>query len=281
MFVTKTLSPFVTFDAPDDGGSAEPAGSGDYIRDTLDAAGAPAEPVVDATEPAAEPAAPVDPFEEFGGRQSIEDAVAISRALGTETGVRQMAAETLKALGLAPQQIEAVLSGQAFVSQTPEGGAEAGPDPVFGDLTDDDVVTVADMKRLLGELQQEIRQPWEQAQTQQRVDRAAATVDTTLASLGVEDPNLSQLVLLEASKILPQNEWDPAKIEQAIRTGHANVTALMEQARQEYLGKKIEQADSLPTHIGDVSGSAGGSDAPEPASLDEAIKRVRESLRRG
>jgi DNA-binding transcriptional MerR regulator len=269
------FKPFIAF-ADDEAlaaeAPAEASGSGDYIADTL--AEAAAADAAQATPVEPEPVA--DPYADFGGRQQVEDAVALSRALSTEAGVRAMAVETLKALGLSPAQIEATLSGEQAPSGAPQ---EPAPDPVFGDLADEDVVTVADVKRLLEQVKQEVKQPWEQAAEAQRQQAAGTAVDSTLAELGVSDPDTAQLVLLEASRILPRDEWDPTRIAEAVRQGHAQLVVKLEKARENYVKGKVEKADALPTHIGDTSGSSGGSPLPEPKDLQEAFARVRAEMR--
>lgn len=267
----------------DDGGEGEgdPAPEGD-------AGGEPkgSEPTVE------------DPFAPYGGKQNVEDLVALGAALRTEQGLKQIGARSLIALGMDPAQVEAFLAGKLTAAEATTPAPAAASDEL--EIDDEDVVTGAQAKALIENAVKEalakavdpIREAEEkrqQRETEERQSRATHTVDTTLIDLlgdkeaedpaSTVDPEMANLVLLEAQRHLGPDEWDPAKIAAAVRQGHADLVAKFERAQEKYLGGKRETKQRLPKKTG---GSPAGSNGKveEPKNVEEAIAAGRPLLKK-
>lgn len=219
------------------------------------------EPVAD--EPVAEtPAAgeTEDPFAAYGGKDAVEAAVRLYEATRSEQGVIDLFIEAGKSLGLSLQQMQGLFG----VEETP---AEEEVDP-------DEPLTI-------GQFQEMQRKAQEEAERQEaeRV-RAVATkaLNDTLDALGLkrEDP-VTQAILQLADQHVNGNYGDYDAVAKAIRQGHADFQALVEQEKAKALQAKHQQAQSVP------SAPAGGAPPaepaePEPKDVAEAIKQVRKRL---
>jgi hypothetical protein len=223
-----------------------------------------------------------DPFQEWGGRQNVEDAMGLMKAFESDGGVTALAVEALRAKGFDAADIHAFLSGE----WVPGREVEEKADPFEG-IADDDILTGADFKRLLGELLHEVddrlepvyqtQEEMEQAGRQHQADLAVAG---TLQTLGVTDERKRMAVLKLAEQHLDPEDWDPRNIAAAVQAGYADLVALTEGEKQQYVGEKRRNRDTLPRGLGGSSSVAGGGDAPEaePKDLKEAILRARKSL---
>lgn len=264
-------------DVPDEPAATE---AGEVEPTTAAAVGAPA-----ATQP---PVAPIeDPYAEWGGREVVEDAINVTNALRTETGVRTVIAQGLQALGYSPDQIQAALAGgPAAVEAAVEAAAPADP---LADLADDDVVSVSDVRRLVqasieqataavtAKVEQQLSPLQEQVLSEQTT-RAQEAVDNTIFELlqveGEVDPALATEVLRYANQyITDQNRYDPTAIRNAIITGKAEAEAAIQQAHDAYLRSKAAVKASLPTPV--VAASPGGETVEEPKSIEEASAQLR------
>lgn len=240
---------------------------------------APVEPAatepVTTTEPAAEPslagdpgqlapdetppAAAEDPFAAYGGKDAVEAATRMYEATRTQEGVVDLFIEAGKALGLNLQQMQALFG----VEETPP--EEVDPDEPL----------------TIGQFQEMQRRQEEEAQRreQERI-KATATkaVQETTAALGLKigDP-VTQTVLQLADQHVAGNYGDYDAVAKAIRQGHADFQALVEQEKQKALQAKHEQAQQVPSA---PSGGAPAADPgePEPKDVSEAIKQVRKRL---
>lgn len=271
MFTTLTRVMRPSFLLDDDGALAggEPAGADDVDLGAGGPTGALGEP---AGAPTGEEA---DPFAEWGGRHRVDDAFVIARAFETEEGRKAVAKSVLTGFGLTPEQVDAVLAGQAAAEAPEAQGLDA--------LADDDVLTVADAKRLVEDALKQRLAPLESQEEERRVAAAHSMVDNTLDALKIEKGSEeARVVLVAAQQYLGKDDWDPNHIREAITRGHADVVAMVTKTHEKYVGGKRETKETLPTHIGSTgAGGAGGSADEGPKSLDDAIRRVRESFASG
>jgi hypothetical protein len=201
----------------------------------------------------------------------------LSDGFKTEHGLRQIVEHSLKELGFSADAIAAFLTGEA-AAVAPAPAVTTSTDTA---LEDDDVPTVAQLRQMLESYVGQKLQPFEHAAEQQRLAAAHQAVDSTLASLGVEDLALQQHVIIAAQRYLDPADYDPGHVTEAIKRGHADVSALIEKQRQAYLTDKVKTAETLPTHVGGTSGSPGGTTTPEAQNLQEAMVQVRARLKSG
>jgi hypothetical protein len=240
-----------------------------------------------------------DPYAEYGGREHVANAWQVAEALKTELGVRTMIQQGLLALGYSADQIKAALGDRAGAPVAP---AAAPADP-YADLSDDDIVTGAQLKQYLAQ-QSQAATAAQQAAIEAAQQAAAAQVDPIKAQFEAQrnaaiiqrnDATLTELlgpppadavqagdyqamaqgVLAAASRYIQPDNWDPAHIRAAIVQGHADVVARQEAQFQAYLGKKREAKRAAPANIGGQS--AGEAPAKEPQTMKEARELARSS----
>ena len=233
---------------------------------------APAEVVATPT-----PEAPVvetapDPYAEYGGRDRVADAVAIASGFQTESGIKAIATSTLRSLGYTSEEV------QSFFDR--EAAQVADPDPA-SQLADDDVITVADAKRMIAEGLKSAVTPLQQQAEARQAENAQQAVSTTLSTLGVESEAQQRLVLLAAQAYLDPADWEPSHIRAAIERGHADAVAMIQADHERYVASKGAAAAAQPTPLGQTGGSNGGAAEGPPASLEDAMLRVRKRLLSG
>lgn len=249
---------------------------------------ASATPAPPAGTPAPE-AAPVDPYAEFGGRQYVQDATVVAQALQTESGVRALVAQGLQALGKSPEEVAAFM-------QAAQAAPQEAVDP-WSDIADDDVVTGAELKQMLGDLgksitegitgqltqaQQQAVLPLQQQIQQDRQRVATAAVDGALAEAipslkewqpGTQLDDVTQGKISDiqaaATRYLDPNDWDPNHIAAAIRRGAADVEARDQARFRAYVADKRATRANQPANIG--GGAPGGTEVQEPRNTKEAI----------
>jgi hypothetical protein len=246
----------------------------------------------------AEPPAPGTPdaYAEFGGRAEVEQAFAIQEALRTESGLRLLVAQGLRALNYDADAIQAALDG-AVAPPAPTDVPPAPPDPlatILDGLEDDEGVSVGDVKRIVAyAVAEAARQataaattttqaaldPVRQEYEQQRAAVAGATTDSTLVELLGPQPTdpaeladyntLAAGVKHRAGAYLDPNDWTAVGIRNALVRGHADLVSQKQAELQAYLRTKREKANGTPVATG---GSAGGEGLPpEPRNIKEAI----------
>lgn len=250
-------------------------------------AGAPA--------PAPAPSGTPDPYAAFGGEEAVRRAHEVQEAMRSEQGVRALVANGLVALGYSPDQIRAALAAEAPVAPAP-AAAPAAPDP-FADLDDEDVVTVAQTRQLIEHAVKQateaaVAASGEQQQPLAEVIRAQqqATVRSTTdaALIGVLGPlpeNEAEAaayranvdaILERGAKYYDPNQWaNPAHIQETVVKANAELNAEQEARFQAYLVKKKAARDAQPVNTG--GGAGGEGPLPEPKSLGEARKQLREA----
>lgn len=259
---------------PDDEGGAAPV---EVEPATPAAEAAPVgevEPGTEAT-PVVEETAPIDwgvKVTEWGGEDTIAEALQLREALSTRDGVTALMYQAGRALGLGDAAIDALFgTGEA----TPAGGE---PVPTVEELLADDerVVTAADIKRILADAEQKQQAQAEQQRTAQAV---LTTIDSTFTDLKIEDEQdrLSILTIAD-SLVTPDKHSDPAAVATAIRTAHARFEAKVQAAAQAIVKGKAEVAGQQPTPL-PTGGSGGtGEVVGEPQTLAEAKARARQQL---
>lgn len=259
--------------------------------DALDEFAAPAAPV---EAPAIDAAAgAVDPFAAYGGKEAVDNAIAISEALRTESGARLIAAQTLHALGYDPDAIRAALEVKgASPAQAAEATAAVTEDDPLASLADDDMVTAADVRALVqrateqtaAQVKAQLEAATQPLATQIEVERqarATSVTDGTLVELLGEPPTdqaelrnwqvNAQAVLEQAMIGFDQNQWDPAYIRQAVLRGHAAWQANEDRKLAAYVATKRAQRDAAPSHIGGAPIPSNEETPKEPRSVKEAI----------
>lgn len=213
-----------------------------------------------ATTEAAEPA---DPFQEFGGRETIEAAHRLYEASRTEDGVIQLFLEAGRSLGLGLKDMQALFEslGGEGTAPTPEG-----PDP-------DEPITWADFQALQQKQAQE--QAAREADAQQASARAA--VQKALTDLKLDPADPATKIILEHGDKYVNGDFSEANIANAVRRGHADFQAILEKKAQEYVQTKRQQATSVPSA---PAGNAAPATPPaeEPKDVAAAIKAARKAL---
>jgi hypothetical protein len=235
------------------------------------------------------PAAPgtPDPYAEFGGREAVEEAARVQAALKTESGVRLMVAQALQALKYSPQQIRAALEGGPAI---PLPGEPPPPEQSPFDIDDEEIVTGADLKRIVAIVAEQAAQqaaesvrgevkPTVDAFQEQRQQQASALADATYTELLGEFGTTpeeqkawtqqQERVKAYATQYIDPNDWSATGIRNALIRGHADFVAEQESLFKGYLEKKRKDRQATPANLG--GGSPPGSEAPkEPQNLAEA-----------
>lgn len=203
-----------------------------------------------------------DPYADFGGRQTVEQAMALHKATQSQDGLMRLFFEAGKAQGLSYSQMEA-LFGQA-------GPAD---EPQVAQYADDDLLTYAQARELL---QREALQPFQQFQAQQAEEAARAIVASTRTELGIQDDATWNAVLQLGDRYLG-DDLSPAAVRAAVQRGHADFVALVKTNATAYAQEKAQARRAVPKA---PSGGSMATPAPEaePKSVEEAIARARRKL---
>lgn len=216
------------------------------------------------TEPVVEPSTDIDwsqRVEEWGGQQSVEDAIAIAQALQDEDGVKALVTEGLRHLGATPEQIDAFIKGE---QAAPAGEPE---DP-------DRLVTAAEVEKRLAAIQQAQHEA-----EASRIDSVAQrSVVEAVDALQLADEDEARIVLSYAQKYASPEERDPQILQAAINAGHADYLKKLEEASTRYVERRQELNDGVPTPV-TGSGPPGGEEVPAPKNMDEAKAAARRMLR--
>jgi hypothetical protein len=237
-----------------------------------------------------------DPFAEWGGRDTVQQAMDLVRNLGTEDGRVAAAVEAMIQMGFDQGYIEDVFSGRGLeqpeYEPSPEDDAQQIAD-FFGSLGDDDVLTgnqIKDLFTRFGSLVDEhvrelledrvapVESDFETQRAEEQQARVNAHVQSEMARLGITQDEAQQ-VFNEAQKYLSPTDMDLGHITAAMTRGKADFDALMERRATEYLSRKGAQRDSLPSNIGGHSNTGGGEAPPEPRNLKDAFAQVRRDMR--
>lgn len=218
----------------------------------------PAEPT--AAEPVAEdpePEAPADPYQEFGGRDTIEAAIRLHQAAQTDAGLVDIFMQAGRNLGLGIEQMRSL-----FGDPEPEAPA------VEEDL--DEPLTRGEF------LEQQRRQQEAAAQAMHKAQEEAnrTALHEVVAELGISDED-RQVVLGMADQHV--KDATPEGIKAAVRQGFADYQAKIERQAKEYLRSKRAQAAQVPSAPAGAAANDTGP-LPEPQNTAEAIKIARRQL---
>lgn len=232
-----------------------------------------------------EPAVSADPYEQYGGEDTVKNAMIVANALKTEAGIRQLTARGLQTLGYNSSDIEAFLASQAAAGVGVEQAPEA-PAGLFADREDDDLLTVAEARAFQETIQAQIAAATQQAQQpfieqqaalaqQARVQAADAALiqaigDPTAANPhATVDPEVADIIVRIANSYVPDGvDPSPDEVAYYIQQAHAAVVKTAGEKQAARLAGKRAAKDSLPTKVG---GQGAGADAPrEPQNLKEA-----------
>lgn len=195
----------------------------------------------------------------YGDEATVEQAIAIQAALQTEEGVRTLFEKAGQALGVTAEKLASLFA----VDTTPEADED---DP-------DRVMTYREFKELM---EKEVTGPAAQRAQEAQHATATATVNATLATLGVTDAAEVRAVLAAGQQFIKDGDFDPAHIKEAVEKGFAEYERAAKARFTDYVAKKVADKKALPGSIG--GNSPGGDALPEPTSLAEAKKRAREAL---
>lgn len=202
-----------------------------------------------------------DPYEAYGGKESIEQAVQLSKSLQTENGVWQMFFQAGRALGLRVRKIEALFQAQ-------QAGGEGGAAP--DQPSDDDVMTYGQFKQMMDET---VYKPAaEQAQAQAELI-ANQAINGTLNDLGVQSPEAREAILQLGDRYLGE-DISPSACKAAVEKGHQDYLKLVAAERKRYVEEKRAQAN------GTVKVPTGSSVTAAPKEYDSEPKDVAEAIRR-
>jgi hypothetical protein len=211
----------------------------------------PAEPVEDLT-----PEVPADPYEEFGGRESVEAAVRLHQAAQTDAGLVDIFLQAGRNLGFGLDQMRS-LFGEVAPEEAPEE-----------DL--DEPLTRGQFLEEQRKQQEAAQQA--QAQAQETANRNA--LHEVVTELGISEED-RQVVLGMADNHL--KDPTPEGIKAAVRQGYADFQAKIERQAKEYLRSKRAQAAQVPSAPAGAAGSETNN-LPEPKNTSEAIKIARQRL---
>lgn len=218
--------------------------------------------------PAPAAAIPVDweaRVKEWGGEDTIADALKIHQALGTETGAAQLLVEAGRALGLTYEQLNSLFGEEE--PGTPAGAAGSPPEP-------DSPVTYAQLQELLTKT----AAPQQAAIQEIMLAGARQVIEAEVTRLDLGDDR--EMVLDLGSKHLADGDFDPDHIRAAIAKGYDEFNAAVEARMAKKLGTAQQVRDTAPAPLAGGGGSPGGEVTPkEFKNLDEAKKAVRDEMR--
>lgn len=213
---------------------------------------------------------PEDPFAPYGGPDEVKAAVDWYKRANDPEGALETFFALGRSMGLGVREIE-----NLFYAQQGQQ-APAQPEPQAPGPADDDVMTYADFKKYMAEMQEQVQQPIQQLQRQQQFERAQQTVQSTIQQLGIEDDATKAAVLQLGDRYLG-DDLSPQNVANAVRRGHADFIALVQANADKYRKQKAAQAKSVPK-APKGGGPAGVEPEPEPRDIKEAIARARKKL---
>src|SRR5882724_494266 len=268
MFVSLFGSHRPTFmlEGADDGGSGgggapTPGGGGAVVAPPA-APAAPAAPAV--PDPNAPPVVDWNArVVEWGGEDSVKSAIELQKALQTRDGVRALADESLRALGIGDAAI-AALFGPAASTET-ETVEQLLADP-------ERTLTAGELKRVLESERVANRSEIEQRTHAQSISTAIAETTRDLKISDEDRPVI--LALADRFMSVPANQATPAQVAEALKKANDAFGQTVKKAADAYIeSKKLARQQTPQTPSG--GGSGGGKPIDEPKTVKEAKLRVR------
>jgi hypothetical protein len=211
---------------------------------------------------------------EWGGENTIQDALAIYNGLADEEGVAQLFIEAGRSLGLGITEMQALISGQPVAAEPEE------------DESLDEVMT---RREFLDELDKRVIAP-QQQQAAQRAQEAQAEhlrshIGSTLDSLAVPDDDAVRASVLSLANTFLTGESDE-EIATAIKQGYAAFDASVKAEAERYVASKQTARDGSPQPVSSGGAGAPGGEPVKPVTFAEhgqdvmeiAIQRARARL---
>lgn len=240
--------------------------AGDSRIETDDAA---TEPVVEGAAEVDETTPPPDPFEQLGGQDAVQQAVDFHQHIQTEEGALEAFFMLGRAFGFGINELEAMFKASAGDTSTKE------PEPA-----DDEPLTYAQVKQLLEQQNKPIAERLAR-QEQERVELAArSTIDSEFQQLGLADTaadKKTKAAILQMGDAYLGDDLSPENVRRAVRKGHADFVALVQDNAEKYRKQKADQKAKTPKAI-TGSGAPADQPLPEPKNLEEAFARARKRL---
>lgn len=206
---------------------------------------------------------------EWGGEESVADAIALQNALRTREGVEALARQALNALGVGDDKFAELFGASDDSSTTIE--------PSIEDLLADPdrVLTAAEVAKLLDAREDKRRA---ELTAQQMAVEVVRHTDATLESLGVTDEADKTVLIALADKIIGDGPMDGPSIKNAITKAHAQFTERVKANAAAIVAAKHKAQTGLPTPLPASGASAGGDEVAEPRTVAEAIARTRKQF---
>lgn len=200
---------------------------------------------------------------EWGGEDSIAEAVDFARSMQTVEGVKFFLGEGAKALrdlGIPADELAKLVAAEAA----------AATDDSTADFDPNAPLTMAQYEALEQKRNEKAAQERTEAEFRVSVEN---NVKSGLAAIGVTDQKVGQIVAQYADQyVTPVDYGNPAKIAAALKRGYEDFQTIVREQHEAYLGDKAGDAASSPTPL--VGGQTpGGVELPEPQTLEEAIAR--------
>jgi hypothetical protein len=239
----------------------EPEADAPVLDETADAEG---DPVAGAEDGGGDPAPVSDGpdyaarIKEWGGEETISDALAIANALSTREGIEALVREGLTALDLDPEAAFTLAKG------------EEPPDP-------DEVLTRAQVEEMMKQAAQPALSRIEEQQ------RATATqaVEDTLSSVGVADDAEARAIVISFAQnhVSDPNTTDPRVLAAAVKSGYADYEAFLRRASEKYVEDRAEKNSKAPKPLKGGGQPANETSPPEVKNMEEAKAAARRFLK--
>lgn len=216
--------------------------------------------------------------DEWGGEDTVAQAVAIHRALQTRDGVQALFQEAGRALGLGDDKLSALFGEPQPVAS--DGTQPLTAEQIIAEMQADPdrVVTASEVMTLM---QHQETQRRAEAQAEQHITAVRSTIADTVKSLAIPADDV-ETVLTIGNQFLPVpgdiTSATPEQIAHAVRKGYETFNARVEAHAQQRVQEKHDLHKDLPGTLPAGSGT-GGEATPEPTSLDEAKRRTREMFK--
>lgn len=203
---------------------------------------------------------------EWGGEESVADAIALQNALRTREGVEELARQALNALGVGNDKIASLFGSEDATSDVSVDDLLADPDRVL---------TAAEISKLLDERE---AQRLEALSSERMAMEVVRHTNDTFAALGVTDESDKDVLIALADKIIGDGPMDGASIKSAITKAHAQFTERVKANASAIVSAKHTAQAGLPKPLPASGASAGADKLTEPATVAEAIERTRKQL---
>jgi|SRR5579871_854255 len=216
----------------------------------------------------------------------IPEAVQQFKALKTEEGVIDSFIAHGQALGFGIKEMQ-----RLFADDEPQAPAAPAPSSQVEEPDPDELLSRAEVNRMLEEIRNEQKTAQEQAQErefQARQQETFRTIDAWFEANGITDQDERRSIANFGERHLQpgQDGYDPRVVTQLLEAGRADHEAYVDRAAKAYLERKARAAGNQPTPVGGAPASTTGSQEPEftyegkgQGALEAAKQRVRDRLK--